>query len=164
MKVDEWFGLLSSVEILVGSHHPRLISKCDPVGFENISLLTLSLAATATPVARFAACTLALVLTTGCRRHAPTTASEVFRSFDRVLLLEEKGEASAGVSVDDLNGDGLPDIVLGKGRHWPLYNRVLLNDGKGGFTGSNLGAAPDRTYSAALADINRDGAPGRYRQ
>jgi hypothetical protein len=48
-----------------------------------------------------------------------------------VLLLEEKGETSAGVNVGDLNGDGLPDIVLGKGRHWPLYSRVLLNDGKG---------------------------------
>jgi hypothetical protein len=108
-------------------------------------------------VARFAACALALVLTAGCRRHAPTPAGEVFRSFDRVLLLEEKGETSAGVNVGDLNGDGLPDIVLGKGRHWPLYSRVLLNDGKGGFTASNLGTTPNRTYSAALADINRDG-------
>jgi len=127
--------------------------------FQKISLLTFSLAATATPVTRFAACTLALVLTVGCRRHAPTPTGEVFRSFDRVLLLEGKGETSASVSVGDLNGDGLPDIVLGKGRHWPLYNRVLLNDGEGGFTASNLGIAPDRTYSAALADINRDGTP-----
>jgi hypothetical protein len=71
--------------------------------------------------------------------------------------LEEKGEASASVSVGDLNGDGLPDILLGKGRHWPLHSRVLLNDGKGGFTASHLGAAPGRTYSAALADIDRDG-------
>ena len=108
-------------------------------------------------LARFAACVFALVLPAGSRGQAPPSASEVFRSFDRVLLLEEKGETSAGVNVGDLNGDGLPDIVLGKGRHWPLYNRVLLNDGKGGFTASNLGTAPDRTYSAALADINRDG-------
>jgi hypothetical protein len=71
--------------------------------------------------------------------------------------LEEKGETSASVNVGEINGDGLPDIVLGKGRHWPLYNRVLLNDGKGGFTASNLGTAPGRTYSAALADIDRDG-------
>ena len=34
---------------------------------------------------------------------------------------------------------------------------MLLNDGKGGFTASNLGTAPGRTYSAALADINHDG-------
>jgi hypothetical protein len=108
-------------------------------------------------VARFAVCALALVLPPASRGQAPPPASKVFRSFDRVLLLEQKGETSAGVNVGDLNGDGHLDIVLGKGRHWPLYNRVLLNDGKGGFTASNLGTAPDRTYSAALADIDRDG-------
>lgn len=62
------------------------------------------------------------------------------------------------MNVGDLNGDGRLDIVLGKGRHWLLFNRVLLNDGQGGFRGSNLGSAPDRTYSAALADLNRDGS------
>jgi len=125
--------------------------------FQKTPLLTLSLAACATPVARFAACTLALVLMAGCKGHAPNSASNVYRSFDRVLLLEDKGETSAGVQVGDINGDGLPDIVLGKGRHWPLFSRVLLNDGKGGFIASNLGTAPYRTYSAALADIDRDG-------
>jgi len=89
--------------------------------------------------------------------RAQPASTPVLRSFDRVLLLEEKGETSAGVSLGDLNGDGLPDIVLGKGRHWPLSNRVLLNDGHGGFIPSNLGAAPDRTYSAALADVDGDG-------
>jgi hypothetical protein len=86
-----------------------------------------------------------------------SAAGKESRSFDRVVLLEEKGETSAGVSIGDLNGDGLVDIVLAKGRHWPLHNRVLLNDGKGGYAASNLGEAPDRTYSAALADLDRDG-------
>ncbi|MBI2685906.1 MAG: VCBS repeat-containing protein [Acidobacteria bacterium] len=57
-----------------------------------------------------------------------------------------------------------------RARRWPLLNRVLLNHGKGNFSASKLGAAPDRTYSAALADIDADGhldiivgndAPGR---
>jgi thiol-disulfide isomerase/thioredoxin len=87
----------------------------------------------------------------------PVLASAQTRSFSRVVLLEEKGETSAAVSVGDLNGDGLTDIVLAKGRHWPLLDRVLLNDGKGGFIASNLSDEPDRTYSAALADIDLDG-------
>jgi FG-GAP-like repeat len=89
--------------------------------------------------------------------HAEPASTPVLRSFDHVLLLEEKAETSAGVSVGDINEDGLPDIILGKGRHWPLFNRVLLNDGHGGFIASDLGTAPDRTYSAALADVDGDG-------
>jgi FG-GAP-like repeat len=79
------------------------------------------------------------------------------RTFDRMLPLEPKGETSASVSIGDLNGDGHLDLVLGKGRHWPLADRVLLNDGKGHFSAHDLSDAPDRTYSAALADLDRDG-------
>ncbi len=81
----------------------------------------------------------------------------VLRSFDRVLLLETKGETSASVSLGDVDGDGHLDIVLAKGRHWPLSNLILRNDGKGHFTTENLSAAPDRTYTAALADLDGDG-------
>ena len=79
------------------------------------------------------------------------------RSFDRELLLETTSETSASVSLGDIYGDGHLDIVLAKGRHWPLNNILLRNDGKGHFTSAVLGDAPDRTYTAALADLDGDG-------
>ena len=79
------------------------------------------------------------------------------RTFERVLLLESKSEASAGVNLGDIDGDGDLDIVLAKGRHWPLLDVILRNDGKGRFTTESLSETADRTYSAALADIDGDG-------
>ena len=105
----------------------------------------------------FVECAVAFLLLAPTMGQVPQASKQVFRVYERVLLLEDKGETSASVNIGDLNGDGLPDIVLGKGRHWPLYNRVLLNDGKGRFSASSLGTAPDRTYSAALADLDGDG-------
>jgi len=79
------------------------------------------------------------------------------RAFDRVLLLETTSDTSAGVSLGDIDGAGHLDIVLAKGRHWPLNNLILRNDGKGHFTTTVLGDAADRTYTAALADLDGDG-------
>ncbi|KAI2510748.1 amine dehydrogenase [Fragilaria crotonensis] len=87
---------------------------------------------------------------------AQTTTPLVIRSFDRMLLLEVE-DLSASVSIGDLNGDRFPDIVVANGRHTAMFSRILLNDGKGNFIASNLGDAPDHSYSAALADIDRDG-------
>src|SRR5262245_7951609 len=78
------------------------------------------------------------------------------RSFNTVIKLETTSETSANVSMGDLDGDGDLDIVLAKGRHDPLRDRVLLNDGKGGFVASDLGPTADRTYTAALADLDGD--------
>jgi len=50
------------------------------------------------------------------------------RSFDRVLLLESTGETSAGVSLGDVDANGTLDVVLAKGRHWPLNNLIFRND------------------------------------
>lgn len=87
---------------------------------------------------------------------APAVATMLPR-FERVLMLEKTSATSANVSVGDLNGDGSADIVLAKGRHWPLHSRVLLNDGHGNFpTAHDLGDAPLRSYSAKLADIDGD--------
>jgi len=86
-----------------------------------------------------------------------TSQSTGVRSFDRVLLLEEQGDTSASVSLGDIDGNGTLDIVLAKGRHWPLHDLILRNDGKGHFTKEIFSEKPDRTYSAALADIDGDG-------
>ena len=134
------------IDLPLACPHNRENSKEDSTRMKRHPIQVLALTAAG------AAVSLWTQATTG----APPAAL-VLRSFDRVLNLEEKGETSASVSIGDLNGDGFPDIVLAKGRHWPLFNRILLNDGKGDFKGSNLGDAADRTYSAALADIDGDG-------
>ena len=78
--------------------------------------------------------------------------------YERTVLLESTSETSANVSIGDVNGDGNPDIVLAKGRHWPLVDRVLLGDGRGGFpTAHDLGTASDRSYSGHLVDLDGDG-------
>jgi len=79
------------------------------------------------------------------------------RTFDRVLLVEAQSETSASVSIGDIDRDGDLDVVFAKGRHWPLNELVLFNDGMGKFTAGVLVDAPDRTYSAALADLDGDG-------
>jgi hypothetical protein len=85
-------------------------------------------------------------------------AQPTLPTFDRVLLLETTSETSANASIGDVNGDGKPDIMLAKGRHWPLVDRVLIGDGKGGFAPArDLGTASDRSYAARLVDLDRDG-------
>ena len=100
------------------------------------------------------------VLRKASARLTQRLAAVQSRAFDRVLLLEPAGETSANVSVADVDNDGDFDLVLARGRHWPLHNRLLLNDGQGGFaTAKNLSDTPDRTYTAALADLDGDGDP-----
>lgn len=80
------------------------------------------------------------------------------RVFSRSVALEDSAATSANVSVGDVNGDGHLDIVLIKGRHWPLDNRVLIGKGDGTFQPAySLGGPPDRSYSGALVDLDDDG-------
>ena len=79
------------------------------------------------------------------------------RSFEQ-RLIEDEAATSANVSSGDLDSDGDLDLVLAKGRHWPLNNRILLNNGQGEFgPAADLDKTPDRTYTAALADLDGDG-------
>lgn len=80
------------------------------------------------------------------------------RSFERHIALEDSAATSANVSVGDVNADGHQDIVLVKGRHWPLDNLVLLGHGDGSFEPAYpLGGPADRSYSGELVDVDGDG-------
>jgi hypothetical protein len=79
------------------------------------------------------------------------------RRFDSVVKLDDDLGGIGNVSMGDLDGDGDLDLVLAKGRHNPLRDRVLLNNGKGVFTASDLGPIADRTYTLRIADLDEDG-------
>jgi len=81
-------------------------------------------------------------------------------TYDHSLALEATPDTSANISFGDFDGDGHLDILLVKGRHWPIHDRILLGDGKGGIRKVyNLGKVADRSYTGAVADLNRDGFP-----
>lgn len=68
------------------------------------------------------------------------------------------GAQLAGAAVEDVNGDGLPDIVAGDHSH-PRYVSVLLNTGSGTFASPKsypTGAVAD---SLAVVDVDGDGHP-----
>ena len=84
-------------------------------------------------------------------------STQTFPRFERVIELETVAGTSANVSIGDVNGDGNLDLVLAKGRHWPLVDRVLLGDGHGQTRATyDLGKASDRTYSGLLVDLDGD--------
>lgn len=83
-----------------------------------------------------------------------------FVYYEDSLLLEARADTTANVSFGDFDGDGHLDILLVKGRHWPIVDRVLLGDGKGGIRKAyNLSDRADRSYAGAVADFNGDGFP-----
>ena len=96
-----------------------------------------------------------LVLSTGIvfalMRFAAVTAFEI-------APLETVSETSSNASIGDLNGDGHPDIVLVKGRHWQLTSKVFLGDGKGHFaSGPPLPSNATKSYSGSLAAMTKSG-------
>ena len=82
---------------------------------------------------------------------------ETPRSLD-VVPLETVSETSSNASIGDLNGDGHPDVVLVKGRHWQVTTLTFWGDGKGQFTpGPPLPSNATKSYSGSLADIDKNG-------
>jgi hypothetical protein len=79
------------------------------------------------------------------------------RSFE-IVPLETVSETSSNASIGDLNGDGFPDIVLIKGRHWQVPTLIFFGDGKGSFTpGPPLPSRAVKSYSGSLADMTKSG-------
>ena len=75
-----------------------------------------------------------------------------------VVPLETVSETSSNASIGDLNGDGNPDIVLVKGRHWQLTTKIFFGDGKGHFApGPPLPGNATKSYSGSLADMTKSG-------
>lgn len=81
------------------------------------------------------------------------------RRFVRALALEDSAYTSANASIGDVNRDGHLDIVLVKGRHWPLRNLVLTGTGTGTFRAPTpVDTVADKSYSGVLVDVDGDGA------
>jgi hypothetical protein len=79
------------------------------------------------------------------------------RAFE-IVPLEKVSETSSNASIGDINGDGHPDIVLVKGRHWQVTTLTFFGDGKGHFTpGPPLPSNAVKSYSGSLADMTKSG-------
>jgi predicted GNAT family acetyltransferase len=98
-----------------------------------------------------------VMATVGCVQPPVAEAQPGILAFDRRLQLEQTAEASANVSIGDVNADGHLDIVLVKGRHWPLVDLLLIGDGRGAFSPARPIGEADRSYSGVLVDIDGDG-------
>ena len=95
--------------------------------------------------------------TPGSQFKENTSKAGGLRSFE-IVPLETVSETSSNASIGDLNGDGHPDIVLVKGRHWQVTSKVFFGDGKGHFTpGPALPSKATKSYSASLADMTKNG-------
>lgn len=77
--------------------------------------------------------------------------------FDSHVLLKLSGTVNVG--VDDLTGDGKPDIVALVSQQWEEIH-LFTNDGTGKFTSKVIFGSTNEDYASSglrLADLNRDG-------
>ena len=92
--------------------------------------------------------------------HQKEKSATGLPDFDKYLLLEPTPDTTANLSSVDFDGDGHLDMLLVKGRHWPMIDRVLLGNGLGGIKKAyDLGKIADRSYTGGVADFNGDGFP-----
>ena len=95
-----------------------------------------------------------LALLTGCASNEAPAIPE----YTVEVVLEPEPHLSANAEIADFDGDGLNDVALAVGRHWPGNNLILFGDGMGGFVRTDTLSNPgDRTYSMSAADMDGDG-------
>ena len=95
------------------------------------------------------------------KQNQSTLTSRSFITNNRRILGLDKQELTASISIGDLNGDGINDVVVANGRHWPQQNYLFFNYGKQGkvnFTVQRpLGLNLSTSYAAVPADLDGDG-------
>tara|TARA_R110000796_G_scaffold215875_1_gene331906 strand:+ start:308 stop:1456 length:1149 start_codon:yes stop_codon:yes gene_type:complete len=88
----------------------------------------------------------------------PLTDTESLTHFEEFNWFGGENDFSAGISFADFDGDGDLDIVSVNGRHWPVADVLLLNDGKGHFPmAAEIGEWRTTGYGGCPADIDDDG-------
>ncbi len=101
----------------------------------------------------------------GLARVFRGTCDGSFQGFPNVLTLGA-GEASVGVALADMNGDGKLDLITaggyfgvdpGLGEEASNLITVLAGDGKGNFASPKVFRSEPSNYGFAVADVNGDG-------
>lgn len=86
---------------------------------------------------------------------SPTRAFSHVEEFD---WFGGEDDFSAGISFADFDGDGDLDIANVNGRHWPVADLLLLNNGKGRFPiAAEIGPWRTTGYGGCPVDIDNDG-------
>jgi len=78
--------------------------------------------------------------------------------YDPPIVIENEPRLSANAQVVDVTGDGLNDVILAIGRHWPGPNLLFTGMGNGKFSSVDTLSSPyDRSYSVSAIDMDLDG-------
>ena len=92
------------------------------------------------------------------RLVTPLTDTESLTHIEEFNWFGGENDFSAGISFADFDGDGDLDIASVNGRHWPVADVLLLNDGKGRFPkAADIGEWRTTGYGGCPADIDNDG-------